>query len=341
MKLSSWKGRFAALAAGVALLAPGSLAWDYDNHRVVNLLALEVLPSTFPRFALEPDAQERIAFLAGEPDRWRNTTDFCLRHVNGPDHFFDIDYLADLGMEAGKLSRFRLEYLGEYRRAAEAHPGVLPDPGPNADKTRDLIGFLPWSLAEHYSKLKSAFSYLKVYEELGTPAEVSNARQNVVSIMGEMGHFAGDASQPLHTSKHFNGWVGANPEGYTTNRSFHAWIDGGFTDANPPKPEAIRALLAPARRLTDPAKGPRDEQVFRVALAFLESQNQRVEPLYKLEKAGKLKTAGSAEGLAFITKDLAQGAQFLADLWLTAWEDAHPDAFLRRSLTARKAEAKP
>lgn len=326
---------------GAAAVAPGARAWDYDNHRAVNLLALEALPTSFPQFVREPDARERIAFLSGEADRWRNTTDFCLRHVNGPDHYFDIDYLADLGMEVGKLSRFRYEYLVEYRRAAEAHPGVLPDPGPNADKTRHLIGFLPWSLTEQYSKLKSAFSYLKVYEELGTPAEVSNARQNVVSIMGEMGHFAGDASQPLHTSKHFNGWVGANPEGYTTNRSFHAWIDGGFTDAHPPKPEALRALLAPAKRLTDPAKGARDEQVFRASLVFLERQNQRVEPLYKLDKGGKLKAAGSAEGRAFMEQDLAQGAQFLSDLWITAWEDAHPDAFLRRSLTARKAGAKP
>jgi len=25
-----------------------------------------------------------------------------------------------------------------------------------------------------------------------------------------------------------HGWVGDNPQGYTTNRGFHAWIDGGY-----------------------------------------------------------------------------------------------------------------
>lgn len=338
MKSSELSGWFAGWLGGLLLLAGGAHAWDYDNHRLINQLALAALPPSFPGFTREAEAAERIAFLAGEPDRWRNTTDQCLRHINGPDHFFDIDYLADLGLEEGKLTRFRYEYLVEYRKATEAHPDVLPDPGPNVDKTRHLIGFLPWAIAERYSKLKSAFSYLKVYEELGDPSEVANARQNVVAIMGEMGHFAGDASQPLHTTKHFNGWVGENPRGYTTNRNFHSWIDGGFTDENPVNLEAMRAAAHPAKRITNPSAGPRDEQVFRAALAFLRAQNERVEPLYQLEKAGKLRGKGlhAIEGREFLERDLRAGAQFLADLWLSAWEDAHPDAFLKRSLTRRK-----
>ena len=40
--------------------------------------------------------------------------------------------------------------------------------------------------------------------------------------MGVMGHYVGDGSQPLHTTVHFNGWVGDNPKGYTTKQTFHA-----------------------------------------------------------------------------------------------------------------------
>ena len=47
---------------------------------------------------LTPAARERIAFLAGEPDRWRNTDDLSLAHANGPDHYLDLDQLADYGL---------------------------------------------------------------------------------------------------------------------------------------------------------------------------------------------------------------------------------------------------
>ena len=50
-------------------------AWDYEGHHAVNELALASLPTNFPAFVLDPAARDRIAFLAGEADRWRNITD--------------------------------------------------------------------------------------------------------------------------------------------------------------------------------------------------------------------------------------------------------------------------
>ena len=50
-----------------------SRAWDYEGHRIVNQLALVSLPTNFPAFVRAPANAERIAFLAGEPDRWRNS----------------------------------------------------------------------------------------------------------------------------------------------------------------------------------------------------------------------------------------------------------------------------
>ena len=44
-------------------------AWDYSGHRMVNELALAALPDDFPAFVHSPSNAERIAFLAGEPDR--------------------------------------------------------------------------------------------------------------------------------------------------------------------------------------------------------------------------------------------------------------------------------
>ena len=79
-------------------------AWDYEGHHAVNELALASLPASFPAFALTTETRARIAYLAGEPDRWRNETSLkygtglALSHASGPDHYFDLEdiYLYDL-----------------------------------------------------------------------------------------------------------------------------------------------------------------------------------------------------------------------------------------------------
>ena len=88
------KDRSLALAGVLCLLTwlgPGNVeAWDYEGHYVINQLALASLPANFPAFALTPPSRERIAFLGGEPDRWRNTSDLSLQQANGPDHYINF-----------------------------------------------------------------------------------------------------------------------------------------------------------------------------------------------------------------------------------------------------------
>ena len=71
---------------------------------------------------------------------------------------------------------------------------------------------------------------MKTFQKYGgTPVEIANAQADIVYVMGVMGHFVGDGSQPLHTTMHFNGWVGDNPNGlHDASQKFHAWIDGGY-----------------------------------------------------------------------------------------------------------------
>ena len=82
------------------LLAPAAFGWDYEGHRFVNQLGLAALPADFPSFVREPANAERIAFLAGEPDRWRNV-DPWLRQSGGSwtDHFIDVEQLPDAGLD--------------------------------------------------------------------------------------------------------------------------------------------------------------------------------------------------------------------------------------------------
>ncbi len=331
----------ALLAVLTAFMPPMARAWDYEGHRVVNQLALAALPASFPAFALTPQARERIAFLGGEPDRWRNiTNDPALPHANGPDHYLDLEELAAYGLTADTLPNLRYDLAARLAIARAAHPERFDpiDPLKNRDHTRELIGFAPYTITEYCGKLRSGFSYLKAYQEYGgTPEEIANAQANIVYVMGVMGHFVGDGAQPLHVTRHHHGWVGANPKGYTTNASFHAWIDGGFFK----KTGGINAAplvgrIRPAIIVGDPLK---PEDLFRQVMIYLGQTYQQLEPLYQLEKEKKLtsENAPAGEGRAFLEGQLVKGGQMLGNLWFSAWQQATEDKYLIRQLTERMA----
>ncbi|MFT3782739.1 MAG: hypothetical protein QM790_12050 [Nibricoccus sp.] len=339
---------FVPFAAALAIVASPLLrAWDYEGHRAVNLLAIESLPTDFPAFAKTPQAVERIAFLAGEPDRWRNISDLPLRHVNGIDHFIDFEEVTDAGISMNDISDLRYVFTVQLATGRAAHPDRFPpiDPEKNKEHSRELCGFLPWSITESYMKLKSEFSYLKAYvENGGTPEEIANAQANIIYVMGVMGHYVGDAAQPLHTTKNYNGWVGANPNGYTTAHTFHALIDSGFfIKTGGISPAALVTRVKPAGFLTNPMETHGRSPIFVTTLNYIIAQTAKVEPLYVLEKAGKLnpESPSSKEGRAFLENQILIGAQMLGSLWMTAWKEAPPDTYLISQLALRKAAAAP
>ena len=208
-----------------------------------------------------PAAAERIAFLAGEPDRWKNLPDLPLRHENNPDHYLDLEQLGWAGLDLDALSPLRYEFVVQFAAGRAAHPDRFPpiDPEKNADHVREWPGFLPWTITEYFDRLKSAFSYLNAYEQGGgTVAEIANAQENIVYLMGVMGHFVGDGAQPLHDTVQHNGWVGANPSAYTLDPKFHAWIDGGFIARAGIRLPGLAPRARPARLLA--GREPRDLQ---------------------------------------------------------------------------------
>ncbi len=334
------KSRFLASLLLALVAVPFVHAWDYEGHRTVNLLAVDSLPTNFPAFLREPAARARVGFLAGEADRWRNTTDRPLRHFNGLDHYFDMEDLDTYGLSATNLSHFRYEFAAQLGVIRAKHPEKFPADDKDLDRTRHMPGFLPWAIMENYSKLKSGFSYLKVYEEMGTPEEVAQARQNLLYIMGVMGHYVGDATQPLHTTKHFNGWVGENPKGYATNKTFHSWIDGGYLrKVGGLRDAELRAQLRPATNLNTLVGG--NDDVFPLLMRFIAEQHTLVEPLYAMNKDGRLSGNGELgmEAFPVLSKQIRLAAQLLGDLWLTAYQNAPVDNFLKNQLATRKLQA--
>lgn len=327
----------------VLLAAASTHAWDYEGHRAVNQLAFAALPTNFPAFVFTKEARERIAFLAGEPDRWRNiTNDQSLPHCNGPDHYLDLEQLTDYGLSAETVPQLRYDLVAKLALGRTFHPGRFEpiDPAKNKDHTRELVGFAPWAITEYCGKLRSGFSCLKAFQDYGgTPEEIANSQANIIYIMGVMGHFVGDCAQPLHVTKHHNGWVGNNPGGYTTNKSIHAWIDGGFfKKTGGINSESLAVKIRPARIVGDPLK---PEDLFRQMMAYLQQTHAMVEPLYQMNKDGKLASENpkSKEGREFLDGQIVKGGQMLGDLWFSSWQQAAEDTYLIRQLKQRSGSS--
>lgn len=345
------------LLPAALLAAITTRAWDGEGHRIVAALGLAALPTDYPAFAKDADAAARIDFLTNVPDRWRNVDPWLKQSgASWTDHFLDIEQLADAGLDAHTIPSFRLDFAVAFAAGRAAHADKFPpiDPAKNVDHTREWPGSAPWAIADWFNKLRSAFGYLKAYEELGgTPAEIANAKADVIYAMGVLAHYVGDCAQPLHTTIHHNGWVGENPNGYTTWAGFHSWIDGAVVARTGIMAAQLVQRVKPGQVLALNARPDGRDPFFVVAMDYIIEQNKLVEPLYQLEKAGKLGNEKpdangkqpyppkpvSPEGKAFIEERLLTGGNMLATFWASAWKGAPVDTFLRSQLAKRAAPA--
>jgi hypothetical protein len=298
------------LAAGIALLAaqpPAAQAWGNEGHRLINRLAARSLPADVPAFLRSEAAINEIEYLGPEPDRWRSPAEPELNAAQAPEHFIDLE-LADA---LGPLPHRRLDFEARVFAA-----GQRPE----------KIGLQPWEATEVYERLKAALrEYRRLVAATPVPAPGTNAASNpdlqsveqaIIFYAGWLGHYVGDASQPLHTSVNYNGWVGPNPNGYTTGHQIHWQFEGPFVAANLHAPE-VQAKITPVKAI--------DGDIFDGYVAYLRHTATYVEKVYQLEKAGGFVGAGSVESRDFTAERLAAGASMLRDMIYTAWiESAKP-----------------
>jgi hypothetical protein len=286
------------VAAGlVCLLAQphAACAWGNSGHRMINRLAATTLPADVPAFLRSPDAATEIEYLGPEPDRWRSPAEPELVAAQAPEHFIDLE-LADA---LGPLPHRRLDF-----EASVFASGQRPE----------KVGLQPWEATEVWERLKAA---LREYRNLSAAKQDTRpVEQAILFYAGWLGHYVGDASQPLHTSIQYSGWVGPNPNGYTTEHKIHWQFEGPFVDANLREPE-VHAKMSAAKAI--------DGDIFDAYVAYLRHTKTYVEKVYQLEKAGGFTGAGTAESRNFTAERLAAGASMLRDMIYTAWlESAKP-----------------
>ena len=165
----------------------------------------------------------------------------------------------------------------------------------------------PYITMEVYGRLKAAFREYRQLKAAHKPT--ASVEQAIIFYAGWLGHYVADGSQPLHTTIQYNGWVGANPNGYTTQHEIHAQFETVYVAANITASNFVGFVHAP-EQLDDP---------FARYIVYLKHSNVLVENVYALEKAGGFRDKGSPEAFDFTTHRLAAGSQMLLDLWYTAW----------------------
>jgi hypothetical protein len=296
-----------ALVAALALAVPNSVfAWGSTGHRFIGEAAMKSLPAELPTFLHTPQAVIDVGEYSREPDRGKGAG---REHDSDrdPAHFLD---LSDDGTVLGGPTLAALPATRAEFDAAERKAG--------ADSWKS--GYLPYSIVDRWEQLAKDFAYWRVLSAAEAnptwkehkaffTADRRRREGQILVTIGELSHFVGDGSQPLHVTVHFNGWGDfPNPGGYTTAK-IHSPFESDLVQASVTEAGVMAKMLPPKdckcalqKRVTD----------------YLAATGALVVPLYQLEKAGGL-APGDPRGPAFATQQIAVGASELRDLIVEAW----------------------
>lgn len=294
-----------------------ALAWGGKGHLIINQVAAQALPASLPAFVRAQNAVGEIAFLGPELDNLKGSGE-AWDAENDPGHYVD---LRDDGSIAGVVR------LGALPNSREAYDTALR--AANTDQYKQ--GYLPYAILEGWQQLRKDFAYWRVDDYNATHganveqrafAGLQRATDEALTIrdIGFWGHFVGDASQPLHTSVHFNGWGdGSNPAGYSQSRHLHAMFESDFVNKYVDRTDVSGALPAP-NVPPDPVLVSQTQAMAEIA-TYLSASNAAVPELYQIERRNGFAN-GSREAVAFAKTRLAAGAAELRDLVTWAWEDS-------------------
>ena len=267
--------------------------WGRDGHVMSGLAAATNLPAEMPQFFR--DAREQLGYLNYEPDRWRDGRSREMDDAFEYDHFLDLENVVAGALDA----RDRFQYLLLMARAGVAEP-------------QREGGLLPFRIIELYQRLEVEF---RLWRRESDPETKRWIEARIVNDAGVLGHYVADAANPHHATIHYNGWAedAANPNGYTTDRTFHRRFESDFVGARVRVEELVSALRPP-RML---------QNVREEVMSQIRTSNAAVNRLYELEKVepyGQNTTSAAHE--TFALERLNAGIDMLRALWWTAWAES-------------------
>jgi len=243
------------------------------------------------------------------PDTWRSPAEPYLRISEDPNHGWyteEFDFMKEIPRSR---TEFTLRVYDEYLRVSKSSP----------ERARLLniryTGLQAYSMMEGYERVKAGMRLYRLaaakdgaypFRNLASMyASVSPAFQHVEQVksmlatdiafyMGWLGHYIADSAQPLHNSRHHDGWDGANPKGYTRDPKIHGRFETEFVDLiELRESDVLPYVPKEVRHLDDP---------WTAVLDFMIEARGYVEDVYRLDLQGALKDAKNAEARSWCAR---------------------------------------
>ena len=315
-----------ALACVELLAVPYLGAWGFRGHTLANLAAVEALPADGLAFLKAQKAY--IGHMGIIPDTWRSFTEPFLRISEDPNHGWYTEAFDFIPDPPRSRTEFILRVYDEYLKDEKSHP----------DRAKMLnvryTGLQAYSIMEGYERMKAG---MRLYRQVSKPDPhsridivklyagvsplLSNREQlkqmfatDVAFYMGWVGHYAADASMPLHDSVHHDGWSGDNPKGYTRDPAIHGRFESEYVDLiGASESDVLKFVPRTAQYLQDP---------WQATLKYSLDSRNYVEDVYRLDLRHAFENKNDQEARELVLKRIAAGAGFLRDLTYTAWIDS-------------------
>jgi len=283
----------------VAAARPAPLPWGFTGHEMAATAAVAVLPESMPQFFR--DAADQLVYLNPEPDRWRSRDLAGMDQAWSYDHYIDMENVPAAALDAPD----RFQFLAALYEAGLENP------------VRDA-GFLPFRMVEMYERLVTEW---RMWRRPRDESHRAFIEARIINDAGILGHYATDASNPHHTTIHFNGWAdGApNPEGYTSDRGFHSRFERFFVEAHVTQDDVNARVTGEPESYAGEARA--------AVMRLIQASFAEVETLYRLDQDIGFDPDGelNPETRDFAADRLAAGARMLSALWWSAWlESATP-----------------
>lgn len=303
--------RLTALAAvsAIALAPTAAFAWGETAHAVIDRAAIEAIPADGPVFLRK--YEDYVAASATQPDAWRGDSENFSKIEEDPNHGWFREQFTFVKPIPRSRYEFVIALYKQYEKIKDS------DPATAARTNVRWTGTLPYAAIEAYDRIVVCMRQVRAAQTAGTDATV--AEQNCAFDVFRMGHYIGDGANPMHDSVNSDGWRGANPHGYTTDRTVHGRFESKFVDG-------IGLTVADiAPRI--PAPGHIEGDMFDAVLAYLDHSGDKMEAVYKLEKRDGFAKFTDKDVREMVYERTSAGAAMLRDMLCRAWaESASPPA---------------
>jgi hypothetical protein len=279
MRLRVFTVCFVLAAVLIAADCAPTLAWDSATHRLITRLAINALPRSALRTTFEANSASLQDYSVA-PD---SVLKARYGKAEARRHYINIEYYD-------RFSNDPFSFLNPDFKQMEQRVGW---------PLMKRSGTLPWTI-----------------EELADASARDWRRgecSELIRQSGYLAHYVGDASQPLHTTIHY--------DGYRRDRGCHARIEGAVD-------RDVRALGAQAE---PQVRVVEISGVWPMEIAEMKQSYGLVQPTIDADRearrAGYTSTEAYERALitehgAMFATQVARGASALASMWIYEWKQA-------------------